>query len=206
MSKKMLGDIMREAQKLQSKMAEMQEEAKKKRRQTLTIAIPVVLIVGAIIALIIITGAGTKIAGVLDFGTQDRGHDEGVVFEAASLPPVGGTHSPRWQTCGIYDEPLESKNAVHSMEHGAVWITYRPDLPAADIESLQELAQSQTYLLLSPFPDQANDVVLTAWGIQLPVESVTDERIAQFIDEYRLGPQTPEFGASCDGGVGQPVI
>jgi hypothetical protein len=30
MSKKMLGDIMREAQKLQSKMAEMQEEAKKK--------------------------------------------------------------------------------------------------------------------------------------------------------------------------------
>jgi DNA-binding YbaB/EbfC family protein len=30
MSKKMLGDIMREAQKLQAKMAEMQEEAKKK--------------------------------------------------------------------------------------------------------------------------------------------------------------------------------
>jgi len=30
MSKKMLGDIMREAQKLQTKMAEMQEEAKKK--------------------------------------------------------------------------------------------------------------------------------------------------------------------------------
>jgi DNA-binding YbaB/EbfC family protein len=30
MSKKMLGDIMREAQKLKAKMAEMQEEAKKK--------------------------------------------------------------------------------------------------------------------------------------------------------------------------------
>jgi DNA-binding YbaB/EbfC family protein len=30
MSKKMLGDMMREAQKLQAKMAEMQEEAKKK--------------------------------------------------------------------------------------------------------------------------------------------------------------------------------
>ena len=30
MSKRMLGDIMREAQKLQAKMAEMQEEAKKK--------------------------------------------------------------------------------------------------------------------------------------------------------------------------------
>ncbi len=183
-----------------------QEAAKKKRRQTLTIAIPVVLIVGAIIALIIITGAGTKIAGVLDFGTQDRGHDEGVVFAAGSLPPVGGTHSPRWQTCGIYDQPLESKNAVHSMEHGAVWITYRPDLPTAEIESLQKLVQGQTYLLLSPYPTQINDVVLTAWGIQLAVDSVADERIPQFVDEYRLGPQTPEFGASCNGGVGQPVI
>jgi hypothetical protein len=181
------------------------EAAQKKRKQTLSIVIGAVLIVGAIIALVIISGAGAKIEGIFDFGAQERGHDEGVVFAAASLPPVGGTHSPRWQTCGIYDQPLESKNAVHSMEHGAVWITYRPELPAAEIEILQELVQGQNYLLLSPFPNLSNDVVLTAWGIQLPVESVADERISQFIDEYRLGPQTPEFGATCDNGVGQPI-
>ena len=181
------------------------EATQKKRKRTLSIVIPAVLVVGGIIALIIISGLGEKIEGVFDFGVQDRGHDESVVFEAASLPPVGGTHSPRWQTCGIYDQPLESKNAVHSMEHGAVWITYRPDLPAAEIDTLQDLIRGQSYLLLSPFPNLANDVVLSAWGIQLPVESVADERIAQFIDEYRLGPQTPEFGATCDGGVGQPL-
>lgn len=192
--------------KIGKKEQRRQDAARNKRKQTFTIVIPAVLVAGAIIALVIINGGGADIAGVFDFGLQDRGHDEGVVFEASILPPVGGTHSPRWQTCGIYDEPLESKNAVHSMEHGAVWITYRPDLPAAEIQTLQELVQGQTYLLLSPYPDQANDVVLTAWGIQLPVESVADERIPQFIDEYRLGPQTPEFGASCDGGVGQPAI
>jgi len=181
------------------------EASQKKRKQTLSIVIGAVLVVGAIIVLFIISGAGAKIEGIFDFGAQERGHDEGVVFAAASLPPVGGTHSPRWQTCGIYDQPLESKNAVHSMEHGAVWITYRPELAAVEIETLQDMVQGRSYLLLSPFPDQDNDVVLTAWGIQLPVESVADERIAQFIDEYRLGPQTPEFGASCDGGVGQPI-
>jgi hypothetical protein len=181
------------------------EAAQKKRRRTLSIVIPAVLVVGAIVALIITSGVGTNIEGIFDFGIQDRGHDESVFFEAGSLPPVGGTHSPRWQTCGIYDQPVESKNAVHSMEHGAVWIAYRPELSAAEIKTLQDLVQGQSYLLLAPFPNLDSDVVLTAWGIQLPVESVDDQRIAQFIDEYRLGPQTPEFGATCDGGVGQPI-
>jgi hypothetical protein len=181
------------------------EAAQKKRKQTLSIVIPAVLVVGAIVALIIISGAGANIEGIFDFGIQDRGHDEGVVFEAGGLPPVGGTHSPRWQTCGIYDQPVESKNAVHSMEHGAVWITYSPELATAEIETLRDLVQGQSYLLLTPFPNLDSDVVLTAWGIQLPVNSVDDDRIAQFIDEYRLGPQTPEFGATCDGGVGQPI-
>ncbi len=48
-------------------------------------------------------------------------------------------------------------------------------------------------------------VVLTAWGIQLEVESVDDDRIAGFIDLYQRGSQTPEPGAPCTGGIGEPV-
>jgi hypothetical protein len=118
---------------------------------------------------------------------------------------VGGVHSARWQTCGIYDQPVDPKNAVHSMEHGAVWITYHPDLPAADVQTLRDQVGDQSYLLLTPYPDLASEVVLNAWGVQLQVDSADDERVAQFIDQYRLGPQTPEFGAACDGGVGQPI-
>ena len=55
------------------------------------------------------------------------------------------------------------------------------------------------------FTGLASELVLNAWGVQLQVDSVNDARVAQFIDQYRLGPQTPEFGASCDGGVGRPI-
>jgi hypothetical protein len=45
------------------------------------------------------------------------------------IPPAGGPHNPSWQNCGFYDELVRDENAVHSLEHGAVWITYQPDLP-----------------------------------------------------------------------------
>ena len=182
-----------------------QEAQQQKRKRALTIGLPIFLGAIAIISLIIIRNLGSDIEGVLNFGEQDRGHDEGVVYEDVSLPPVGGVHSPRWQNCGIYDQPVEVKNAVHSMEHGAVWIAYNPSLPAEEVNALRNVVGEQSYLLLTPYPNLDGNVVLTAWGVQLQVDSAIDERVSQFIDQYRLGPQTPEFGAACDGGVGSPI-
>jgi hypothetical protein len=181
-----------------------QVEQERKRRNTLIwggAAVIVVVLAGLIIFRII----ANTIEGVVNFGAQDRGHDQNVVIENSSLPPVGGIHDPAWQNCGIYDSPVEVKNAIHSMEHGAVWIAYHPDLDSADVNALREIVGDEGYLLLTPYPNLANDVVLTAWGIQLPLDSVEDERIEQFISVYRNGPQTPEPGASCSGGVGSPV-
>jgi hypothetical protein len=110
-----------------------------------------------------------------------------------------------WQNCGIYDKPIPTENAVHSLEHGAVWVAYQPELPAADIEALQQQAQGERYLLLSPYPGLRSPVVLTAWQVQLELDSVGDERVWEFIDEYRQGPTTPEPGASCQDGVGTPL-
>jgi hypothetical protein len=55
-------------------------------------------------------------------------------------PPVGGDHASIWQNCGFYSEPVRNETAVHSMEHGAVWITYRPGLPTEQVDKLRELA------------------------------------------------------------------
>jgi hypothetical protein len=135
----------------------------------------------------------------------ERAHDEEVVYDQTGLPPVGGLHSGIWQNCGIYDEPIDTKNAVHSMEHGAVWVAYQPDLPASDVESLQDAVGGHRFTLLSPYPDLKSPVVLTAWGIQLEVDSADDGRVTTFLDRYVQGPQTPELGATCSDGTGAPL-
>ncbi len=146
-----------------------------------------------------------KIEGVVQFPRPARGHDDTLVFDAAEVPPAGGEHFNIWQNCGIYDEPVESGNVIHAMEHGALWITYQPNLPSEDVAVLQNLVRGQTFLIISPYPGQRSPVVLTAWGIQLEVDSVNDGRIEPFIERYRLGSQTPELGGACTQGVGTPL-
>jgi hypothetical protein len=131
-------------------------------------------------------------------------HTEGAVDYAQS-PPVGGEHNSIWQNCGFYEEPIRNETAVHSLEHGAVWITYSPDLPQGEVERLRDLAQSEDYVLVSPYPDLDSPVVASAWGKQLNLESAEDPDLERFIGAYSQGPQTPEPGAACTGGIGNPV-
>jgi hypothetical protein len=67
-------------------------------------------------------------------------------------PPVGGNHNAVWLNCVVYPTPVPNENAVHSMEHGAMWITYQPTLPAADVTTLQHAVAGRSYVILSPYP------------------------------------------------------
>jgi hypothetical protein len=116
-------------------------------------------------------------------------------------PPLGGPHNVVWQTCGIYTVPLHNEHAVHALEHGAVWITYRPDLASADVQRLQRLA-SDDYMLLSPYPGLPAPVVISAWNHQMRLTGADDARLPAFIRRFKNNPDTtPEFGASCLGGT-----
>lgn len=121
------------------------------------------------------------------------------------IPPVGGPHYPRWQDCGIYNEPLKNELAVHSLEHGAVWITYQPGLPQKDLDLLKTITQQTDHRLLSPYLDLPSPIVVTAWGYQLKLDYADDPRLMAFIQQYEQGPTTPELGASCSGGINLPL-
>jgi hypothetical protein len=142
--------------------------------------------------------------GTVNFEYAGGDHSTDPV-QYAEVPPVGGAHDPTWQNCGFYDAPIRSENAVHSLEHGAVWITYRPDLPQEQIDQLRQRADDQTYVLVSPFPDLPAPVVASSWNHQLQLDSAGDERLDQFIRRFRQGPDTPERGAACTGGTGTPL-
>jgi hypothetical protein len=114
---------------------------------------------------------------------------------------MGGAHNVVWQNCGIYEAPIHNEHAVHSLEHGAVWITYRPGLAPDQVDRLRALA-SDDFLLLSPYPGLAQPVVASAWNRQLPFERADDPGLAAFIGRFKNNPETtPEFGAPCAGGT-----
>ncbi|MHC0432237.1 DUF3105 domain-containing protein [Streptomyces sp. O3] len=120
-------------------------------------------------------------------------------------PPVGGDHDPAWMNCNgdVYEKPIPDKHAVHSMEHGAVWVTYNDDAPDADVKKLAERVGGTPYSLMSPHPDQQGAVMLSAWGKQVTVDGADDPRVETFFAKYVLGEQTPEKGAACTGGISQ---
>ena len=161
----------------------------------------------ATIALIVVLLAPRPIPtldGVVFYSNQPGNHSE-APQTYPQTPPVGGVHSAQWQNCGIYDQPVQNEKAVHSLEHGAVWIAYRPDLAASDVETLRTLARGHTHVLLATYPDLPKPVVATAWGLQLSLDSASDARLPLFVQRYEQGPQTPEPGALCTGGVGTPI-
>ena len=140
----------------------------------------------------------TPIAGVETFEVTSATHTTDPV-DYPQDPPAGGPHNPSWQRCMVYDAPVPNENAVHSQEHGAVWITYQPALPESDREILAELAEGQPSLLISPYPELDDPVVASAWGAQLRLDDVNDPRLQAFIDRY--AGKGPERGATCDSGV-----
>jgi hypothetical protein len=163
------------------------------------VALVVLLVVRGITAL---RNAPTDhIAGVVTYSNLARTHVNGTV-SYPQTPPVGGPHASAWLNCGVYSSPVPNENAVHSLEHGAVWITYLPTLPSRQVAQLRQLMHSHSYVILSPYPELPSPVVISAWGLQLRVQSAGDPRLAQFIAKYEQGPQSPEPGAECSGGVG----
>lgn len=170
-----------------------------------------VLGVGGAAAFLLLSGGGdaadhggpegvAHIDGVQYFSDVPAGHTEDPVVYPQT-PPAGGEHHPQWLDCGVYTEPVPAEHAVHAQEHGAVWITYRPDLPAEEVEQLAAHYEDGSYLVISPHPELTDPVVLSAWGSRLTVDSATDPRIAEYLDVHEQGETVPEPGAPCSGGV-----
>lgn len=178
------------------------EQRRRERRRALLIygvtGITVLLIVGGVAFSLMRTEANKPDLSAVKSYTVTPEHVQTPVTYAQT-PPAGGKHNPIWLNCATYTTPVPNENAVHSMEHGAVWVTYRPDLPADQVAALKA-AIPGTYAVLSPFPGLTAPVVASAWGKQLFLDGEDDPRLAAFIREYRQGAQAPESGAACTGG------
>ncbi|WP_150958372.1 DUF3105 domain-containing protein [Microbacterium testaceum] len=204
-------------QKRQEKLAEYQKQVAKRRRGKL-----VWWVVGsaaslAVIGLVVASFAfapapapsyqagnstGADVQGVQTFENRSD-HVQGAV-QYEQTPPAGGPHNPYWLNCGVYTEPQANENAVHSLEHGAIWITYDPErVDQAGIDALKAVMPS-SYALLSPYPGMDTPVAVSAWNHQLKVDDPTDPRIKDFFTEFWRSQNAPEPNAACSGAIDGP--
>lgn len=163
-----------------------------------------------LIGIFVIGGGGqstaptvSSISGLKTYDINERTHTpESVTYE--HTPAVAGKHDPTWANCVgmVYEEPLRTEKAVHSLEHGAVWITYKPDIDSEIIDGLKAKVTGRPYLMMSPVADQTDPVMMAAWNNQLSVTSAEDERVDQFIQAFAQSPQAPEPGAPCSTNEG----
>ncbi|MEU4714731.1 DUF3105 domain-containing protein [Micromonospora purpureochromogenes] len=146
------------------------------------------------------------IDGIVDFRKKDpkmvQGgqHQQGAI-KYDVLPPIGGPHNATWQRClgDVYEAPIASEHAVHSLEHGAVWVTYRPGLPQADVDKLASLVKGKDFVLMSPFEGLDKPISLQAWGYQLKVDKADDPRVEEFIKTLAQNASA-EPGVPCSSG------
>jgi hypothetical protein len=113
----------------------------------------------------------------------------------AQNPPVGGPHHPEWLSCRVYSTPVRNENAVHALEHGAIWIAYDPTLDESDIEALERFGRRRE-VIVSPYPGMDATVAVSAWGRQLKMDSVDSDLIDQFYRAFQ-DRTAPESAASC---------
>lgn len=150
-------------------------------------------------------------AAVLELGVVQKSSEDAndhVLCPVAydTTPPMSGDHFPAWQNCGFYTEPLLDEVAVHSLEHGVVWIAYDPELDVSEQDAISAFVSTDPHLLASPYPGLGNPIVLSAWMRQVAVERISDDAVGDFLDDQlgRRSQTAPEAGASCGDAIGRP--
>jgi hypothetical protein len=149
-----------------------------------------------------------SIDGIVNYREKDKQlveagkHQRGPISYSV-LPPVAGPHNDSWQNCmgDVYDAPIANEHAVHSLEHGAVWITYRPDLPQDQVAKLAEKVRGNEKLMMSPFEGLDKPISLQAWGYQLKVDNADDGRIDEFIKDLKVNASVEGPTALCNQGI-----
>lgn len=145
-----------------------------------------------------------QISGITFTPEPERNHVSTTVKYDAS-PPVGGNHAPVWADCTgtVYPNPIADENAMHSFEHGAVWITYQPGLPQSQITQLAGLVTGQNSTPL-PGPDEPHlHPELGLPGLRRLGDGPAGRSVRRHPEN---NPKTtPEPGASCANPLSSPT-
>lgn len=178
-----------------------QGEEKKEARKSLVVK----LIVGAVV-LAVVGGIGYLFATsnqdggssyllgeeIPDLGANHINQGERVTTYNSN-PPTSGPHWSTPQTCDFYTEEVPDEAVVHSLEHGAIWVTYKDKSLEGSMKSLFEKESAK--VLISPRSANDSLVAVASWGRLLKLDEFDEDQIIDFIGSNRNN--SPEPLAPC---------
>ena len=123
-----------------------------------------------------------------------RNHiQEGTTFsDYNSNPPTSGDHYQNPAPARFYDKELPDEQLVHNLEHGHIWIAYKPDLSGEIIDILKDFSGGN--VVVAPRSKNDADIALAAWGrldkFNIEAGIIDQQRIKDFISRYQnRGPE-----------------
>ena len=122
---------------------------------------------------------------VEEFSIEGRDHVlSEVKVEYKTNPPTSGGHLAQAENWGVYDKEIDDKAAVHSLEHGGIWISYR-DIGDEEIKILEEIGKNNSQrVVVSPRSLNDDKIVVTSWGKMMKLEKVEKALIQRYINTY----------------------
>lgn len=111
-----------------------------------------------------------------------------------SNPPTSGWHHGRPAEWGVYKEELADEVLIHNLEHGGIWISYKPDIPEEVRKKLEGFYEKWgRKIIVVPRSKNDSDIALAAWNRldKFNAAEYSDERVEKFIKAFRN--QGPEF-------------
>ncbi|MBW3569391.1 DUF3105 domain-containing protein [Candidatus Parcubacteria bacterium] len=169
------------------------------------IGIITVLIVGAL-GFIIVSNkdeSGTERPGVAH---EDKGkqHVQGIenIPNTGGEPPTSGDHAVRPLPWQAYEQEIPDGSVIHNMEHGGVYISYHPDLPADQVSKIKALFFqpfskenfTPNKAIMAPRPANESPIIMSSWTRSMKLDTFDEEKMVEYY--LRNIGKSPEPGAS----------
>lgn len=105
-------------------------------------------------------------------------------------PPTSGDHFAEAESWGVYGKEIEDKAAVHSLEHGGIWISYK-DVDEETVKALNELGRENPQsVVVSPRAGNDTPIAVVSWGRMMKLDKLDKTLIQKYIDTYKnQGPE-----------------
>ena len=118
-----------------------------------------------------------------------------------SNPPSSGPHYPSPANWGAYDYEVADKIFIHNLEHGGIWISYKPTVAPAVVDGLKSVMKEFSDYKLVMAPRSANDadVAVAAWAhvykfnLKDPTQLSPEEKKSIEKFYYALKDHGPEY-------------